>query len=168
MRALIIGWAIGGTCYTLINPIVRLGQLAAEHLPRDPGVDQLVFGVIWCGFMVYTEGWRGFHKQFSPRVVRRAWALAEDPAPLRVILGPVMVMGLIHATRRRLTVSWALVAMIVALILAVRQLPPEWRSLVDLGVVLGLSAGLTSIAYHWVRAIRGSLPEIDPDLPEIS
>ncbi len=122
MRALIIGWGVGGVCLILLNPILRLSQPVLEVLPG--GLTPLQWGItaLWTGFMLYTEGWRGFHKQFSPRVVRRAWALADKPVSPLIVVAPLMCMGLIHASRKRLIISWSLVTMIVVLVMAVRLL----------------------------------------------
>ena len=150
----------------LINPIVRLSQPVIEVFPQGLTPLQAAVALLWTGFMLYTEGWRGFHLQFAPRVVRRAWALADDPGLVRVVLAPAMCMGLIYANRKRLIVSWSLVTMIVVLVVAVRQLPQPWRAIVDLGVVLGLTAGLASVLFHWVVAVRGSVPDVAADLPE--
>ena len=152
-------------CLTLLNPIVRLSQPVVEVFSQGLTPLQVALAALWTAFMLYTEGWRGFHLQFSPRVVRRAWALADDPGLVRVLLAPAMCMGLIHANRKRLTVSWSLVTMIVVLVVAVRQMPQPWRAIVDVGVVLGLTAGLASVLFFWVGAIRGRVPDVPADLP---
>jgi len=76
------------------------------------------------------------------------------------------VMGLLDATRRRLVASWLLVIGIVALILVVQRLPEPWRAVVDAGVVLGLSFGTASLAWHTVRALRGRGEPVDPEFAQ--
>lgn len=141
---------------------------------------------MYAGFsalMAYAEGFKGFQKKFSPLVVKRALTLdptaAMSPAdqkqkqqrrrragPLRLLLAGPYSMGLFHATRKRKTVSWSLTAGVLCLVQMVKRLPYPWRSIVDAGVVVGLSYGTLSICVIWARAILGRAPSIDPALPE--
>lgn len=112
----------------------------------------------------FFEGYRGFQQAFAPRVAARAMWLAHHPRPLFVALAPLFVMALFHATRRRVIASWMLIVGIVALIVAVHQLPPLYRSAVDSGVVVGLTWGAVSVLASFVRALLGA-PTVDPELP---
>ena len=105
----------------------------------------LVFSVL---YMAYAEGYRGFHKSFSPRVVVRAKYLKTNPHMIATILAPLFCMGFIYATRRRIISSIALTTMIVFFIFIVRMLPQPWRGIVDAGVVVGLLLGILSIFYY--------------------
>src|SRR5688500_7986723 len=130
---------------------------------------QWVVLVVWSIWMAYSEGWRGFHLRFSPRVVARAWWLAEHSTPsratpLRVVLAPLFCMSLFGASRRGLIVARVLVLAIVALVVVIRMLEQPWRGIVDAGVVLGLALGLVSLLVHAARALGGA-PRADPDLP---
>ena len=121
--------------------------------------------------MLYAEGYRGIQGQFSPRVVARAFWLAEHPRPRDVALAPIFVMGFYHATRRTQIVVWVITTMIVCLIIAVGHLPQPWRGIIDLGVLAGLSYGALSIgAILWRglrspigRTARAALPEPSVD-----
>jgi hypothetical protein len=165
-RRLIEAWGVLGVVAMLGSGVARLIPHAAEALASPLGA------VGWAGaagivaFMVYVEGYRGFHLRFSPRVVARARWIAADPRPLRVLLAPVLCMGLLVATRRRLVASWALTAMILFFIVAVRALPHPWRGLVDLGVVFGLSIGCLSMLHWWRVATRGGDLPVGPDAPD--
>ena len=71
-----LGWflllyGVGGVVLVIANPVIRLAPvgLAAFEQPLGPVHYGLL--ALWLVFMVYAEGWRGFHKQFSPRVVVR-------------------------------------------------------------------------------------------------
>jgi threonine/homoserine efflux transporter RhtA len=112
--------------------------------------------------MVYSEGYRAFHKAFSPRVVSRAQYLAAHPRPLHVAFAPLYCMGLFHATKKRLIVSWSVTLGVVGIVLLVRELDQPWRGIVDGGVILGLSAGTLSILYYAI----GQDPPVPPDVPE--
>ena len=56
---------------------------------------------------------------------------------------------------------------VFALVKVVKLLPYPWRSIVDAGVVCGLSFGTISIIYHYILAMLGRVPSVDPDLPEL-
>lgn len=157
-------WSIGGTAAVLLEAIVRLVPRALVLL-EDPEPVPLVAAAAWSAFMVWTEGWRGFHQRFNPRVVARAARLTTRPW-WSAVLGPLVVMGLLDATPRRLAASWLLVAMIVLLIVGVQRLADPWRAVVDAGVVLGLSFGTASLALHTVRAIRGTARPVDPEFAQ--
>jgi len=163
---LIWSWGVVGVTLILLNPIIRLSAKPIEAL--SAGLTPLQWGVaaVWLVFMMYSEAYRGFHKQFAPRVVIRGLWLAHRPRPLPVVLAPFMCMGLVHANRKRRIVAWSLVTMIVLLVIGVRQLPDPWRGIVDLGVVAGLASGLGSIWWFVLATLRGQPPTIAPDLPD--
>lgn len=164
-RVAIEAWGVLGVVGMLAVGVVRLARHAVDALGAGLSPLQWAGAAGIVAFMAYVEGYRGFHLRFSPRVVARARWVAADPRPLRVALAPVLCMGLFAATRRRLLASWALTAMILFFVFAVRALPHPWRGLVDLGVVVGLSTGCLSML-HWWRVARagGALP-VGPDSP---
>jgi hypothetical protein len=159
-------WAVLGVIAILVESVVRLLPRALEPILdgslNSAGVIAYVASIVLLG---YTEGYRGFQQRFSPRVVVRALAVAQRGGWLMIALAPLIAMGLIHATRRRLFGSWVLVLCIVALIQLVRLLAQPWRGAVDAGVVVGLSWGTVSILVPAVQALRGKIPTIDPELP---
>lgn len=162
----IVLWGVGGVLLLLAKAIVGLGGMVRGAFDHELGPLHLGVAALWIAFMAYTEGYRGFQQRFSPRVVRRAVHLAQAPRPWLVLLAPAYAMGLVHATRRRLVASWALLAAIVALVLLVRTLDQPWRGIVDMGVVVGLGWGCASLLALLLPALAGRTPEVDPDLPE--
>ncbi len=158
-------WGLGGVVLFLGSAVFRLWGHAAEALAMDLALAHWAFLVPWVLFMAYSEGHKGFHKSFSPRVVARTWALADDPHPLRLLLAPAFCMGFFHGTRKRILTSWILTGVIVVLVLGVRLLDQPWRGLVDLGVVVGLTWGTISILVLAVQAAAGDGPSADPQLP---
>lgn len=126
--------------------------------------------------MAYAEGFKGFQKKFSPLVVKRALTLdarettpatpSGRPGPLRLLLAGPYSMGLFHATKKRKTVSWGLTTGVLCLVQLVKRMPYPWRSIIDAGVVVGLSYGTLSICAIWVKALMGTPPSIDPAMPE--
>lgn len=169
--AAIAAWAVGGVALLLGQAIVRLVPRALEPwiAVLDGGSVEPAVILAYLGAMAglaYFEGYRGFQQRFSPRVVVRAQHLVRHPTALTVVLAPLMVMGLIHATRRRLIGSWGLIVGIIGLIVAVAQLDQPWRGAIDAGVVVGLSWGLIATLALAFRGARGQIPDVDPDLPK--
>ena len=163
-------WATLGVVAVLVDAIVRLLPNAIEPLESTMSstLDVRV-GLAYVAAIVglaYAEGYRGFQKRFSPRVVARAAWLARTRQPAwRIVAAPLLTMGLIHASPRRLIATWLLVAAIVGLIMLVSLLDQPWRGAVDAGVVVGLSWGSATLLLELVGLLRGRAPTIDPDLP---
>lgn len=160
-------WGVGGIVLLLTFAIVRLGGVALAVGDHPVAAWQWGLACAWLLYMVWAEGYKGFHLAFAPRVVVRAEYLARHPQPLHVLLAPLYCMGYIHATTRRRLLSVALTSMILCFVFLVRMLPQPWRGLVDAGVVAGLMVGVASILYYLVRLKRSgaaSLP-VPPDVP---
>jgi hypothetical protein len=163
---LTFAWGVGGVALILLNPIVRLGALPIETVAHGLTPVQWAIAVVWVLFMLYSEAYRGFHKQFAPRVAVRALAVAAEPRPHLVLLAPFVCMGLLHATRKRKIVAWSLLSGIVVLVVLVRQLPAPWRGIIDMGVVLGLASGLGSVLWFGARSFAGHPPPVATDWPD--
>ncbi len=162
---LILGWGIGGVLWLLGRAIWRMLVVTAQLEVGALGGAHLVFGASWIAFMAYSEGYRAFQLRFSPRVVKRALWLARERRLWLSLVAPMFCMGLFHATRKRLIVSWSVVALIVLLIIGVRMLEQPWRGLIDAGVVVGLGWGVVAIIVFTVQALRGLPIQGELDLP---
>jgi glucose uptake protein GlcU len=160
-------WGVGGILLLLSFAIVRLGGVALELNTYDLSLTQWLLMSGWFAYMVWAEGYKGFHLAFAPRVVARASYLADNPRPVHVLLAPLFCMGYVHATPRRRILSIALSCMIVCFVLLARMLPQPWRGIVDVGVVAGLVVGVGSIVYYLLllkQAGASSLP-VPTDVP---
>ncbi len=158
-------YAIAGVVLLLGQALYRLIPLAwAPLAANDLTAIHWAVAVPWIGMMVWTEGVKGFHQKFCPRLVARAARVDQAPLAVRLV-APAMAMGLVWATRRRLIGSWMLLLGVVALVVGVQQLPYPWRNVVDLGVVAGLGTGTASLLWHAVQGWRGIDPGVDPELP---
>lgn len=148
-------WGVVGVAAVLLRAIGNLAPKAIEGLRRELSVTTWIATAAWIGFMAYSEGYRGFQRGFSPRVVARAAELAARPTLVRALLAPLYCMSLFAAERRRMIVSWTLAVGIVGLILVVSQLAQPWRGIIDAGVVVGLSWGLVAmLAFVVIRLVR--------------
>lgn len=167
MGSVVFGWGILGVLALLGQALWRLAPLTVDAV--QAGLTPLQWGVmtIWIVVMAHAEGYRGFHRRFSPRVVARALWLREHPTGIKAIVAPLFCMSLFGATRKGMMVARILVVGILGLILLVRTLPQPWRGMIDAGVVVGLGIGVASIVGYAARALlSGTPPPIAPDLPE--
>jgi hypothetical protein len=162
-----LAWGLGGTALLLLEGVVRLASQVRALVSGPPlSTFEWVALLGWCGVMAIAEGYRGFQRHFVPRVVARAWWLGLSPTSrLNLALAPLLCMGLLHATPRRLVSAWGLLVGIIALVVGVKLLPAPWRGIVDAGVVVGLSWGLVALVVEVVRARRQGPPKVALDLP---
>lgn len=159
-------WAVGGVLLILSQAVVRLGGRAVEIFDGSLTGGQWAVVAVWTVFMLYSEAWRGFHKQFSPRVVVRGLGIATRPRLPLVLFAPIVAMGLFHGTPKRVWTSRILLTGIVVLVLLVRMLPHPWRAIVDMGVVAGLVAGSASLVWFAASALAGRPPVVSAEFPE--
>jgi len=176
-------WAAGGVAMILLNSIRRIVPIAMEPFQAagKAAVDgaassvqpltqfQLAAYVLTCIWFAYVEGYKGFQRKFSPMVVNRSFTLKFGESPFHHFLfGPFYAMGLFHATKKRMIVSWSVSFGVAAIVVAVKKLPYPWRNVVDAGVVVGLSWGTLSILLSYIKSLTtGEMPEgSDPALPE--
>ena len=162
---LTLGWGVGGVLLLFGRAIWRMVGVTAQLEVGTLGLWHVGFAVLWTAFMAYSEGYRAFQLKFAPRVVKRALWLANERRPWLSLVAPMFCMGLVHATRKRLIVSWSVVTLIVFLIVGVRTLAQPWRGLVDAGVVVGLAWGVVAIVGVAVQALRGRSIPGELDLP---
>ena len=153
---LVASWGFGGVCLLLGQALTRLTPLALEPW-RTGGLLWWQGGLYlaWVAINAYAEGYRGFQRQFCPRVIGRLLQLAGNPSPRprHVVLAPLYCMSLVAAPRRDLTRSWSLLIALVTLITLVRALSQPWRGIIDGGVVVGLGWGVIALAIQFVRIV---------------
>lgn len=160
-------WGLGGVAALLVYAVWRLASYALELAGLPLGVLHWAALVFSVGYMIYAEGYKGFHLGFAPRVVVRAQYLWRNPSPGLVLLAPLFCMGFVHATRRRRLATIGLTVMILCFIAIARQLPQPWRGILDAGVVAGLSFGIASLCYFVMAALGSRNIDIPADTPEI-
>ncbi len=167
LRVLGFYWGIVGVILFLLFAIYRLTPRMLEMSDYALNPAQWISLLIFVPWMAWTEGYKGFHKAFAPRVIARAVYLRGEKRPYLTLLAPMFCMGYIYATRKRKIVSWVLTMVIVGLVLLLRLMPQPWRGIVDAGVVTGLSLGILSLIFFWISAEKDEWAHpISLDLPE--
>lgn len=158
-------WGFAGIALVFGNAIVRLGAI---------GFDTFLFSLSWYHwvalavsvvFMGFAEGYKGFQRGYSPRVAARLLFLRDNVTPLRFILAPLFCMGFFDIQRKRMIVSYCLLLGILMLVQLVHMLEQPWRGIVDLGVVVGLTWGSTSIILFTLKAFFTDRFEHSPEMP---
>ena len=166
LTTLIATWGVMGVIALCGRAVWSLTPIALEPWQKDQLAGwQIGIYLFWLLFNIYGEGWRGFHKAFSPRTVGRAFFLGENPTILRILFAPVIAMGLFQATRKRVIVSWSLFLAILIVVVLIRLLPQPWRGIIDGGVVAGLGLGILSLIYFTLRTILGKPVHFKLDFP---
>lgn len=158
-------WGVLGVSLLLGSAVYRLTPLAIASFSEPLDVAHYAGYVGSVFFLGYSEGYKAFQKQFSPRIVARARYLAQNPTLLRVLLAPPFCMGMFHATKKRLILSYSIALGVVGLVLIVGRLPQPWRGIVDLGVVVALGWGLVAMWVFAARALLGHEMPVPPDVP---
>ena len=157
-------WVFSFWVLTLAETCIRLGNRALEPFNNSEYVltwGHYLFLILWCILMIIFGSYRGFHKQFSPRLVVRTVLGLSKSSPWWFhipLVSPLMAAGFLHATRRRLLHSWVLLVWIIFAVIMCQLTPQPWRSFIDAGVVCRLSP--RPHERHCRRAIRRRLPPI--------
>ena len=123
--------------------------------------------VVTCLWFAYVEGYKGFQTKFAPLVVSRSFTIDYGSSKIHhFLLAPFYSMGLFHATKKRMIVSWGVSLGVGGIVYAVKRLPYPWRNIVDAGVVVGLTWGSVSIVLHYIKALVTGAAPADPALPK--
>jgi hypothetical protein len=147
-------WGVFQVVSILGNAVKRLFPIALQPIvQKDLSPIHWIFYGGWSLFMAYAEGYKGFQLKFSPLVVDRAFSLSKNPSILNYIFAGPYSMGLFNAPKKRIIIGWSLTVGIFGLVRIVKLLPYPFRSIVDAGVVVGLSYGLLSVCFLTVRKL---------------
>ena len=99
-------WGLAGIAALLGFSVWRLAGVAADAWAYEFHVYHWLVLAAHVAFMAWSEGYRGFQQNFSPRIVARAQYLIAHPRPAHVLLG--LLWGLISMgafTLRALTAN---------------------------------------------------------------
>ena len=103
--------------------------------------------------LFYLEGYRGFQRGLAPRVGARARYIRSEPRLLWVLFAPVFCMGYFHIIRRKQISTILLTIFIILIIIWMRTLPPPWRGVLDVGVLVALSWGIVQLIWYGVLGL---------------
>jgi hypothetical protein len=157
-------WALIGITMLLGAAILRLTPHALEAVRFDLTFTQWSALIVWCLFMLFTEGYHGFQRAFAPRIAARAWHLYNSARPIDLILAPFYCIGYYCASPKRMVINWVVAVVIIGFVLFVRSTDQPWRGIIDFGVVLGLSYGLTCVYVFFLITFKKRSYQIDPDI----
>ncbi len=164
---LVFAWGVVGVLGLFVRALLRLAPMAWQPIAtRSLTGFQIALYALWVIFNAYSEGYRAFQKSFCPRVVGRAYHLAQNPKPLHALLAPVYCLSLFHANRRGLIVAWTMLFVIAGLVALLRITPQPWRGIVDGGVVVALIWGALAILVMAFRALLGIRTTAKLNLPD--
>lgn len=167
LRKLGYYWGVAGVVAFLSYAVARLSPRILELADYELGLPHWAVLLAFVPWMAWAEGYKGFHRAFSPRVVARARYLREGGHPVLAVLAPLFCMGYIHATRKRRIVSITITLVIVFLVMLLRITPQPWRGIIDAGVVTGLGLGILSLLWYFAQSETGGWHHaIALDLPE--
>ena len=159
-------WGVLGVIYILSQTIVKLFSYVSEMSLAQLQIFHWVFLIGFTLFMAYAEGYKGFQKKFSPRIIARAIYLKNNLTPVRFILAPLFCIGYFHGTRKRLITSYCVTAFIALLVLIVKSAPQPWRGMIDVGVIVGLSWGVIAIICFLIDYLKNKSFEFSPETPD--
>jgi len=159
-------WGIAGFLGLCLYAIFRLSPIVADSLQYELRWYHWLVMLGNMAMMAYYEGFKGFQRGYSPRVVARARHLISHPVLLHVALAPFFVMAYFYSSRRRIISAWVLTIAIVVLILLFTLLPKPWKGILDAGVVLGLSWGVVATVVIAIQTVIGTRTGDDPALPD--
>lgn len=157
-------WGLGGFFLLLVFAIYRLTPIAWSAIQQPLTGLQYALLIGNTLFMAHSEGYKGFQKAYSPRVVSRALYLRENATLPLVLLAPFFCMTYFGAPRKRVIVSWCLTIGIIILILIFQRLPSPWRGILDAGVVVGLTWGVTATLIILFSTIAKKRERADPEI----
>ena len=158
-------WGVTGACMLLGFAVLRMFRQVSEGFTHELGIAHYAVMIPWLFFMLYSEGYKGFQKGYSPRVAARAIFLREKSTLIRAIFAPLFCMGFFDSTKKRKIVLGCLILGITTLVILFQYIPQPWRGVLDLGVVLGLSWGILATLFFFFKYWFGDATDADPEVP---
>ena len=159
-------WGVLGVVYILGQTITKLFSYVAEMSLGQLQVFHWIFLVGFTLFMAYAEGYKGFQKKFSPRIIARAIYLKNNLTPIRFLLAPLFCIGYFHGTKKRLITSYCVTGFIALLVVIMKNAPQPWRGMIDVGVIVGLSWGVIAIICYLFLYLKSKKFDFSPETPD--
>ena len=167
LRSVLGIWGSFQVLAMLGNAIQRLSPIAFQpFIQKDFQPIHWALYIVFTLIMAYSEGYRGFHKKFSPMAVERAFGIVDNLSIFSVLLAGPYSMGLFGASRKRMIVSWMMTIGVFCLVVIVKRVPYPYRSIIDAGVVMGLTLGSISIIWYVIQSLLGNIPKTTTETTE--
>ena len=168
-RNRVLGWCafvygIAVFVVIIVGAIINLSSHVVQALQYDLSPMQWIVMVINVVLMAYYEGLKGFQRSYSPRLVARAKSLVNQRTLRQLLLAPAFCMGFFDAPHRRVIAAYLLTVVILAFVFIFRALPQPWRGVLDVGVIVGLSWGLTATFYFLIKYVRSPNETVSPEI----
>ena len=149
----------------LLYAVYRLAQHTSTAFQSDLGLLEYAVLIINCGFMAYSEGYKGFHLSFAPRFAARVKYIQQQGSSLELLFSPFFCFGYFGTTRAKQVIAYALTLLLVLVIALMGYIPQPWRGIIDAGVVVGLSLGTASMVYWVFLELKQPAYIHDPQVP---
>ncbi len=165
MKRIAALWGIGGVVLLLAYAVIRLYPKSVAAFDFSFSWYHWLAFAVNILFMAYSEGYKGFQANFSPRVVARAKYLSSHAKPYQLFFAPLFCMGFFDAPKKRRISTFILTIMIIILVIIVQWLPQPWRGILDAGVVVGLTWGILATLAYTIQAMITKQFIHDPEVP---
>ncbi len=165
MRPLSVVWAVIGVVVMLAYAVYRLSHFALEAIYLEMTALQWLLLVANCGFMAYSEGYKGFQLSFSPRFAARVKYIKDRGRGIELLLSPFFCFGYFGTTKAKQIVALVLTVLLVTIVSFMRYVPQPWRGIIDAGVVVGLSWGIISLLVCVYKQLKSEEFIVDPQVP---
>ena len=139
----------------LLYAVLRLGPRILELNEFTLSPLHWLVMVVFVVWMAWAEGFKGFYRAFSPRVIARSSYLGQLAHPVLSLFAPLFCVGFFYFIGCLWFVCFVLTGTIVGLVMLLRITPQPWRGIIDAGVVTGLTLGIVSLLYYWLQVERG-------------
>jgi len=159
-------WGVGGVLLLSGYAVLKLTPPALDTFSQELAWYHWGILVLNTPFVAYFKGYRGFQRGFAPRVAARAKYLASNGGNVWwTIFAPLFCMGYFHILKRKKIVTYGMTVGMVGLIVLVRFLPPPWRGIIDLGILVGLAWGFVAVLGYSIRAFSAPVFAHSPQIP---
>ncbi|PCJ90121.1 MAG: hypothetical protein COA46_12245 [Porticoccaceae bacterium] len=159
-------WGVFGVATFLLSAIYRIwpGVENIFYAQNDPAAYFLL--AVLTPLMLYLEGYRGFYKSFTPRVVSRAKLLGHESPLHQKIMAPLFCMGFICSSLQRKFSLYMIILGIYGLVIWVKSLSQPWRWVIDLSVSIALFFGVLTIMWVAYREWHSDEMTCDSKTPK--
>jgi hypothetical protein len=145
-------WGLLGVLFNLGYAVYRVVPYSVAAFQMPLKWYHWIVMVAFALQMLYSEAYKGFHLKFCPRVTARMRYLRHHFNWRDALLAPIFCVGYYNASKRTKIVAYGIFIFVFVIVRLMQFIPQPWRGVIDVGVVVGLSAGMLSLIYHAIWA----------------